>query len=653
LAVVNENLAPQNSFFFSLFGKKNVPDRDEEELEIELEALNGQIKQDENIRLALEKSVFNDALIARMSQDRTHLVDGKPCPLCGSTDHPYSLRPPAPANSQQALLDQRIKLKRLNLKLNELVEQVKLAKRYAERDKARNNQRQQIKARWLTLCNQLNIASTDLDIKKIGMMKGMLNTESTELKNIDILLAKYKGAQKRIAKIKAAIEKNTASVRQIQDTIQTIDAEWQTEPRRVSETEADSAKMQQEEQELLAKLTAQLTAVGETVPVKGKESALAERLNSRRQDYESYNFRNKNLNNELELLLSQQAAGQAQIDSYKERLDYNNNQLHMEEAVGLHLALVEKQKLIADKEQSINQLKAEMEALGLTVAQKMQGTPFSSLEVIGQILEMMGNQPGLVEQKAKLDEDIAQCGAELDKLYAQMESLQVESKPEFTAEDIELNIKAAKEKMDIAELEAQRLETIVREQKQYKAKHVALLAQVERQQALVQQAHAEVAEITTQSGMLFRRRVQERMVEKLLSQTNATLEKISGRYYLRQKHSDKGLALEIEDTYQGNVRRLPKTLSGGESFIVSLALALGLSEMASSGKSVDSLFLDEGFGNLDAETLYTVINTLESLRAHGKTVGVISHVEAVQKRFKAQLQLVKKPNGLGELRKVS
>jgi DNA repair protein SbcC/Rad50 len=138
-----------------------------------------------------------------------------------------------------------------------------------------------------------------------------------------------------------------------------------------------------------------------------------------------------------------------------------------------------------------------------------------------------------------------------------------------------------------------------------------------------------------------------------LLQTNTTLEKISGRYYLRQKSSDRGLALEIEDTYQGNVRRLPKTLSGGESFIVSLALALGLSELASNGKSIDSLFLDEGFGNLDAETLYTVINTLEGLRAHGKTVGVISHVEAVQKRFKAQLQLAKKPNGLGELRKVS
>ncbi|MDO9268922.1 MAG: SbcC/MukB-like Walker B domain-containing protein, partial [Methylobacter sp.] len=140
---------------------------------------------------------------------------------------------------------------------------------------------------------------------------------------------------------------------------------------------------------------------------------------------------------------------------------------------------------------------------------------------------------------------------------------------------------------------------------------------------------------------------------QLLSQTNAMLEKVSGRYYLRSVPSEQGLALAIEDTYQGNVHRLPKTLSGGESFVVSLALALGLSELANNGKSVDSLFLDEGFGNLDAETLYTVISTLEGLHTHGKTVGVISHVEGVQKRFKAQLQVVKKPNGMGMLKQVS
>lgn len=653
LAVANEKLSPQSSFFFGLFGKKIVPDRNAEELEAELEASKQQQKQEENIRLSLERAVFNDALLARMSQDRAHLIDGKPCPLCGSAEHPYAKRPPAPANSQQALLDQRIKIKRLSVKVSELTEQVKLAHRYAERNHAKNNQLQQIRGRWLTLCNQLNTASADLDITKTGMMKRLLSTESTDLKNIAILLTKYKGTQRRIAKIKVAIEKISATIGQLQTAIQTIDTEWQTEPQKMAETESASAKVLQEEQELVTKLTEQLSFVGENLPAQGKENLLIDRLNSRRQDYESYASRCKCLTEELELLVSKQVSGQAQIDSYKERLDYFSTQLHTEEVVGLHLALVEKQKFIADKEQLIKQLQAEAESLDKAIADKMQGTQFTNLDEISRILELMVSQPVFAEEKVKLDDNITQWGTQLETLYGQLESPDVNAKLELAPEEIALQLKAAKEKMELAELEAHRLETIVREQKQYKAKQAAILVQLKSQQALVQQASAEIAELSAQNGMAFRRRVQEQMVERLLSQTNATLEKISGRYYIRQKPSDRGLALEIEDTYQGNVRRLPKTLSGGESFIVSLALALGLSELANNGRSVDSLFLDEGFGNLDAETLYTVINTLESLRAHGKTVGVISHVEAVQKRFKAQLQLVKKPNGLGELRKVS
>ena len=651
LAISNEKLTPKSSFFFGLFNKSVEEDRAEDELESELTSLREQIKHDENIRLALEKAIFNDALLARMAHDREHLVDGKPCPLCGATEHPYAKRPPALANSQQALLDQRIKIKRLTADIARLEQLIKLTQKRGERNHANHNQQQQIRARWSTLCNQLNIASADLNIKKIGSIKRLLTTESTDLTNITILLSKYKDTQKRIVKFKEAIEKNTAGIAQLNTTLQTIDAEWQTEPQRIAETETGMTKAQQEEQEVITIFTEQLAQLGESLPAKGKEAALIERLTLRRQDYESYAFRKKTLAEEVEILSAKQGAGQAQIDSYQERLDFYNTQLRSEEAVGLHLALVEKQKLIADKEQRINQLQAESASLDNVIANKMQGTQFSNLDEIVQVLKMLERQPEFAIQKAKLDEDITQWGVKLETLYTQMERFEGETT--LTPEEIELKLKAVQEKMDIAEMEAQRLEKIVREQKQFKEKYAKILAQIESHQMLVNQANTEVAEITAQNGMAFRRRVQEQMIAKLLSQTNATLEKISGRYYLRQNPSDRGLALVIEDTYQDNIRRLPKTLSGGESFIVSLALALGLSELASNGRSVDSLFLDEGFGNLDAETLFTVINTLEGLRAHGKTVGVISHVEAVQKRFKAQLQLVKKPNGLGELRKVS
>ncbi len=653
LAIANDRLAPKPSFFFGLFNKQTGLDREEQDIEAELNTLKDQIKRDENIKLSLEKAIYNDALLTRMAQERHILTNGKPCPLCGATEHPYAKRPPAPANSQQALLDQRIKIKRLNLEIEQLEQQLKKTQKRAERNHAVNKQAQQIKARWHTLSNQLNIASAGLDIKKTGMMKEMLKTESVELSNISALLGKYKDTQKRIERINSTLKQNSDAIGQLEVSLQTIDMELQTAPQKLSGAEADRNRTQQEELDLTAKLTDQLTQLGETLPAAGKEHILLERLNRRRQDYESYDLRKNVLTGEMNALLANQAAGQTQIDNYKERLDFFNNQLQTQEVMGLHLALVEKQKLVADKTRRISELQAEAEAARQETERKMADTQFTSLEEIGFALESLSEQAILNDDKARLDGEVVNLGTQVEALYRKLETLESTATPDLITEETELKLKELQEKMAIAELEARRLERIVREQKQYKEKQVAIIRQIEQQTIAVKQANAEVTAITAQNGMAFRRRVQEQMIARLLSQANATLEKISGRYYLRQRPSERGLSLVIEDTYQGNVRRLPKTLSGGESFIVSLALALALSELANNGRSIDSLFLDEGFGNLDAETLYTVINTLESLHAHGKTVGVISHVEAVQKRFKAQLQLVKKPNGLGELRKVS
>ena len=100
------------------------------------------------------------------------------------------------------------------------------------------------------------------------------------------------------------------------------------------------------------------------------------------------------------------------------------------------------------------------------------------------------------------------------------------------------------------------------------------------------------------------------------------------------------------DTWQADTQRDTKTLSGGESFLVSLALALALSDLVSHKTSIDSLFLDEGFGTLDSDTLEVALDALDNLNASGKMIGVISHIEAMKERIPVQIQ-VEKINGLG------
>ncbi|MDD1702598.1 MAG: AAA family ATPase [Methanoregula sp.] len=146
--------------------------------------------------------------------------------------------------------------------------------------------------------------------------------------------------------------------------------------------------------------------------------------------------------------------------------------------------------------------------------------------------------------------------------------------------------------------------------------------------------------IGSADGKKFRVFAQGLTFETLVVQANRHLRAMSDRYLLiRNKESP--LDLDIVDNDQAGEIRTTKNLSGGERFLVSLALALGLSGMASHNIRIDSLFLDEGFGTLDPETLETALETLSMLQREGKIIGIISHVPALKERIPVQIQVEK------------
>ncbi|MDD3352032.1 AAA family ATPase [Zoogloea sp.] len=149
-------------------------------------------------------------------------------------------------------------------------------------------------------------------------------------------------------------------------------------------------------------------------------------------------------------------------------------------------------------------------------------------------------------------------------------------------------------------------------------------------------------------GDKFRRFAQGLTLDHLLQLANRHLARLHGRYLLRRK-TDGELEMDIVDSWQGDTARDTRTLSGGESFLVSLALALALSDLVSHKTSIDSLFLDEGFGTLDGETLDVALDALDTLNASGKMIGIISHVEGLKERIPAQIR-VTKGGGVGHSR---
>ena len=161
------------------------------------------------------------------------------------------------------------------------------------------------------------------------------------------------------------------------------------------------------------------------------------------------------------------------------------------------------------------------------------------------------------------------------------------------------------------------------------------LAEIERQQALEQRWGKLSELIGSSDGKKFRNYAQQFTLDVLLGYANEHLKQLARRYRL-ERVSYQGmpsLALMVRDQDMGGEVRSVNSLSGGESFLVSLALALGLASLSSNRVRVESLFIDEGFGSLDSETLGVAMDALDALQSMGRKVGVISHVQEMTERI--------------------
>ncbi|MFO1485098.1 MAG: AAA family ATPase [Verrucomicrobiaceae bacterium] len=158
--------------------------------------------------------------------------------------------------------------------------------------------------------------------------------------------------------------------------------------------------------------------------------------------------------------------------------------------------------------------------------------------------------------------------------------------------------------------------------------------------------------IGSADGAKFSRFAQSLTLRQLIGLANEHLQVLAERYRLMAAPGDE-LDLKIVDLYQANTHRPIESLSGGETFLASLSLALGLSAMSSRHHPIDSLFIDEGFSTLDSETLETVLSTLENLRSQGKMIGLISHVDLLKERLTTQVQVIRKPGGMSEIKLVA
>jgi exonuclease SbcC len=194
-----------------------------------------------------------------------------------------------------------------------------------------------------------------------------------------------------------------------------------------------------------------------------------------------------------------------------------------------------------------------------------------------------------------------------------------------------------------AQAQASQLQTAIAQDQARRTQAADILKQLETQEAKSKIWETLNQLIGAADGKKFRNYAQQYTLDVLIGYANRHLHELARRYRLQRINDS--LALMVIDQDMGDEARSVHSLSGGESFLVSLALALGLASLSSKRVRVESLFIDEGFGSLDADTLRVAMDALDGLQAMGRKVGVISHVQEMTERIATKVMVVRGAGG--------
>ncbi|MGX9461630.1 AAA family ATPase [Shewanella sp. A14] len=635
--------------------------------------------------------------IASLTIERAKLKAGEPCALCGSTEHPLIERYETlnvSATEQRALQLQNeldaIKLQGEQLKNQQTALQVnhdnsckQLTQAQTELHITQQQWQQLTKALAITL--QLDVQQQDVLATYIANVETQQQQLASTLSQLNQCQKILHQDQQRVVQAEQALGKlvnQQGLLEQQLDNMQQALLGYQQQIESVSAQQRDiilvletqiiatdltppniidamtwldklqlqldlwtQAKQQAiDNQQQLSITTEKLTASQQQIDVLNTQfMSLSEQvdnqqvqLNKVQQQREAL-FANKVIDDEKRL-------SQTRVEQAQQAFTLLQQQLQAADKLLAGLQ-VQQQGVItqaSDAQQELQQLQTQWQTA-------LQASPFDNQQAFEQALLTPKARQTLQQLKQQLDNDIVKTKTLVDqalvrqtelKLLGEQHDYDAALQNEVVQQHQTLEATLQQDKQVLWRL------TLELEQDANKraGQQTLLLEQAKMQQDYDDLAYLHSL-IGSQKGDKFRKFAQGLTLDHLVALANRQLERLHARYLLERKESD-ALELQVLDTWQGDAVRDTRTLSGGESFLVSLALALALSDLVSHKTSIDSLFLDEGFGTLDSQTLDTALDALDNLNASGKMIGVISHIEAMKERISVQVK-VNKMNGLG------
>lgn len=666
-----------------------------QQLERELE----QQRREHQLRVGhfddLDKRHELELRIANLENERKQLQPGKECPLCGSTHHPaiaryQSLRP---SETQLRLHALRQDVDALQAKVVQTSTQLHLLQQQRQQQHLRLNKvgdeittlRQECQSvsehlhidfdlnqpealtRWQGACDeqekalQSQLAEREQTRRQLQDSKDLLTSAQQSLQQTEQQLALNAQQQETLSQsreeLQQAQEKTEKELARLHDALSHKLAEFRLaapadarheEWLNLRRREWQRWQENEHEQRVCEPKLSALSADTEHTQQRLKETetslaTLQQQLKATRQSLETAQQSRWNLlGNQSVKDVQAQLRQQAQDDERDLRLAQEKWQAGQSQ---LSRMSGEKQSLEQQLQRAENTLKEATSRF----TDALQASPFSDENHFTRALLSEEAR----EQLTALKERFNQRQQQADALHAQAEEKLAQhqaARPESLPEDLVYAdvLQMLAELGNLLKNGAQQQGEIhqqLQSDQQLQDKQRTLLEEVARRRQQCEEWAQLNQLIGSQKGDKFRRFAQGLTLDHLVYLANRQLSRLHGRYLLQRKASDT-LELQVVDTWQADATRDTRTLSGGESFLVSLSLALALSDLVSNKTRIDSLFLDEGFGSLDGDTLDSALDVLDNLNATGKSIGVISHVEAMKERIQVQIR-VKKRNGLG------
>lgn len=304
-------------------------------------------------------------------------------------------------------------------------------------------------------------------------------------------------------------------------------------------------------------------------------------------------------------------------------------------------------ELKADQQRQ-QQLDATLGELTASLGAWRQQHPQLDDDGLAALLAIDEQQVSQLRQRlSQADKAVEEARVRLHERERQLQAHQAQANGAGTVDELDASLLQAQQQCAACEETCAELRARQVEDQRRLAAHGELQARIEQAYAEFQRWGRLAALIGSAEGEKFRKLAQAYNLDLLVHHANAQLRQLVRRYRLKRGGSMLGLL--VLDTEMGDELRSVHSLSGGETFLVSLALALGLASMASSTLRIESLFIDEGFGSLDPESLQLAMDALDGLQAQGRKVAVISHVQEMHERIPVQIQVKRQGNGLSSV----